>query len=127
MHLRPCRPKPNTRPRLLRHRDKYKRRQSIVEHPFGTIKRSWGAYYTLLKGKEKVSGEMGIVFTVYNLRRVVSILGAKGAIEALKGFENGGFGLWRAVAALVRAGRLAALWRVRENVGRGLAQVGVRA
>ena len=32
----------------------YKRRQAIVEHPFGTIKRSWGNYYTLLKGKEKV-------------------------------------------------------------------------
>lgn len=108
------------RRRILRHRDKYKRRQAIVEHPFGTIKRSWGAYYTLLKGKEKVGGEMGIAFTVYNLRRVVSILGAKGAIEALKGFGNGALGLWRTVAALVRAGRLAALWRIRGNVAGGL-------
>lgn len=112
------------RKRLLRHRDKYKRRQSIVEHPFGTIKRSWGAYYTLLKGKEKVSGEMAIAFTVYNLRRVVSILGAKGAINALKGFKRGGFGLWRAVAALGRERRRAGPWRVRGNVGGGLAQVG---
>ena len=87
----------------------------------------WGAYYTLLKGKEKVSGEMGIVFTVYNLRRVVSILGAKGAIEALKGFETGNLGLWRAVEPPVRAKGLAALWRVRENVGGRLAQVGARA
>ena len=87
----------------------------------------WGAYYTLLKGKEKVSGEMGIVFTVYNLRRVVSILGAKGAIESLKGFGNGRSGLWRAVEAPVRVRRRAGLWRVRANVGGGLAQVEGRA
>jgi transposase len=115
------------RRRILRHRDKYKRRQAIVEHPFGTIKRSWGAYYTLLQGKEKVSGEMGIVFTAYNLRRVVSILGVKGAIEALKGFENGVWGLWRTVAAHTRARRQAVLWCAGENVGGGLAHVGVSA
>lgn len=115
------------RRRILRHRDRYKRRQAIVEHPFGTIKRSWGAYYTLLKGKEKVSGEMGIVFTAYNLRRVVSILGAKGAIEALKGFGNGGSGLWRAVEAPVRVRWRGVLWRVRANVGGGFAQGGGRA
>jgi transposase len=72
------------RKRILRHRDKYKRRQAIVEHPFGTTKRSWGAYYTLLKGKEKVSGEMAIVFTAYNIRRMVTILGADLLIEVLK-------------------------------------------
>ena len=27
----------------------YKRRQSICEHPFGTIKRQWGYTYTLMK------------------------------------------------------------------------------
>jgi len=31
----------------------YKRRQQIVEHPFGTIKRQWGFDYTLMKGKRK--------------------------------------------------------------------------
>jgi transposase len=72
------------RARILAQRDKYKRRQAIVEHPFGTIKRSWGAYYTLLKGKEKVGGEMAIVFTVYNLRRVINILGVKTLLQALK-------------------------------------------
>jgi transposase len=72
------------RARILAQRDKYKRRQAIVEHPFGTIKRAWGAYYTLLKGKEKVGGEMAIVFTVYNLRRVINILGAKILLQAFK-------------------------------------------
>ncbi len=36
----------------------YKRRQAICEHPFGSIKRQWGFTYTLLKGLQKVNGEM---------------------------------------------------------------------
>jgi hypothetical protein len=36
----------------------YKRRQAIVEHPFGTIKRQWGYTYTLVKGKEKVNARL---------------------------------------------------------------------
>lgn len=70
--------------RMLRHRDKYKRRQAIVEHPFGTIKRSWGGYYTLLRRKDKVTGEMAIIFTCYNLRRAINILGVNLMILALK-------------------------------------------
>lgn len=70
--------------RVLNRRDKYKRRQAIVEHPFGTIKRSWGFYYTLLKGKEKVSGEYSLVFLAYNMRRAVSILGIKGLLQRVK-------------------------------------------
>ena len=61
-------------------RELYKRRPLISEHVFGTIKRSWGYTYTLLKGLEKVNGEMAIIFTMYNLRRAMSILG----IEELK-------------------------------------------
>ncbi len=36
-----------------------------MEHPFGTLKRGWGYSYTLLKGKEKVSGEFALIFTSY--------------------------------------------------------------
>ncbi|MFN0188014.1 MAG: transposase, partial [Bacteroidia bacterium] len=53
----------------------YRRRQAMVEHPFGTLKRSWGFTYTLLQGLEKVGGEFGIIGSVYNLRRLVCILG----------------------------------------------------
>ena len=70
--------------RVLNQREKYKRRQAIVEHPFGTIKRAWGYYYTLLKGKEKVSGEYALVFCAYNIRRGVSILGVKRLLEMIK-------------------------------------------
>lgn len=62
----------------------YKTRPQIIEHPFGTIKRSWGYTYTLLKGKEKVNGEMAIIFTVYNIRRTMSILGVKELVSRLK-------------------------------------------
>ena len=49
----------------------YKKRQQIIEHPFGTIKRNWGNTYTLLKGIKKVNVEMAIIFTMYNLRRAM--------------------------------------------------------
>jgi len=61
-------------------KNEYKRRQAIVEHPFGTIKRQWGYTHTMLKGLEKVKGEFAIILLCYNLRRVISILG----IEELK-------------------------------------------
>jgi transposase len=67
--------------RVDENRDLYKRRPLISEHVFGTIKRSWGYTYTLVKGLEKVNGEMAIIFTMYNLRRAMSILG----IDELKG------------------------------------------
>ena len=62
-----------------------RRRQAIVEHPFGTIKRGWGYTHTLLKDKEKVNGEFGLVFLSYNIRRSVSIFGVLELIKALKG------------------------------------------
>ena len=74
--------------RVKNNRELYSKRQEIVEHPFGTIKRAWGYYYTLLKGKEKVNGEYAIIFTVYNLRRSVSILGVNELIKRLKEFKN---------------------------------------
>jgi transposase len=66
----------------------YKRRQAIVEHPFGTIKRSWGYSYTLLKGIEKVTAEFAFVATSYNMRRAVSIIGVKSLIRKLKAAKS---------------------------------------
>ena len=54
----------------------YKRRQAIVEHPYGTIKRQWGFSYILTKqGKQRASADMGLMFIAYNLRRIINILG----------------------------------------------------
>jgi ribosome-associated toxin RatA of RatAB toxin-antitoxin module len=53
----------------------YKRRQAIVEHPFGTLKRQWGFSYILTKkGTEQASTDVGFMFIAYNLRRIVNIL-----------------------------------------------------
>ena len=62
----------------------YKKRQAIVEHPFGTIKRQWGYTYTLLKTIPKVQTEFSIIALCYNLRRSMSILTHKGLKMALK-------------------------------------------
>ncbi len=70
--------------RVIEQQEVYRKRQAIVEHPFGTIKRAWGYTYTLLKGLEKVDGEMGLIFTVYNIRRAVSILSVPELLKLLK-------------------------------------------
>lgn len=54
------------------------------EHPFGTIKRNWGAYYFLTKRKISVSTEIALSFLAYNLRRVMSILGNKEILRRLR-------------------------------------------
>jgi transposase len=54
----------------------YKRRQAIVEHPYGTIKRQWGFSYIMTKkGSQRASADVGFIFIAYNLRRIINILG----------------------------------------------------
>ncbi|MFC2116936.1 transposase [Bacteroidota bacterium] len=54
----------------------YKRRQAIVEHPYGTIKRQWGFSYIMTKKSSKrASTDVGLIMTAYNLRRIMNILG----------------------------------------------------
>lgn len=62
----------------------FKKRQQIVEHPFGTVKRGWGYSYTLLRSIKKVNGELAIIFTMYNLRRAITILSVPELINRLK-------------------------------------------
>jgi transposase len=53
----------------------YKRRQAIVEHPFGTIKRQWGYSYILTKkGIKRASADAGLMLIAYNFRRIGNIL-----------------------------------------------------
>ena len=65
----------------------YARRQQIIEHIFGTIKRQWGFDHILLKGIAKNDGEFGLMYLVYNFRRVLNILGE----EKLKSWLKSGF------------------------------------
>lgn len=67
-------------------KEEYRRRQAIVEHPFGSIKRQFGYTYTLMKGLKKVEAEFSIIHLCYNLKRVAQILGKKELIRALCAF-----------------------------------------
>lgn len=70
--------------RVQNNPDYYRKRQQITEHMFGTLKRQRGFTYTLMRGKEKVLGEVGLMFIGYNLSRCISVLGAEKLIQALR-------------------------------------------
>ena len=55
--------------------NKMLQRKCLSEHPFGTMKRTLGAYYFLLKTKVKVEAEMALICISYNMRRAISMLG----------------------------------------------------
>lgn len=61
-----------------------KQRKSIVEHPFGTIKRNLGFSYCLMKGQSNVSGEFSLAFLAYNLKRTINIIGGNQLIKVIK-------------------------------------------
>jgi hypothetical protein len=63
--------------RTKENKEKYSQRQEIIEHVFGTLKRSMNFNHLLLRGFEKVAGEISIAFFTYNLKRVINILGAQ--------------------------------------------------
>jgi hypothetical protein len=65
----------------------YKRRQAIVEHPFGTIKRHWGYTHTLVKGLQKVNGEMNLIMFCYNFMRTKNILGFEKMLLQIKNWQ----------------------------------------
>ena len=68
--------------RIENNKDYYRRRQAIVEHPYGTIKRQWGfSYITTKKGMKRASADVGLMFIAYNLRRIINIVGKK-ALQA---------------------------------------------
>jgi transposase len=55
----------------------YKRRGSIVEHPFGTIKRHFGYTYFLTRGLPSVNSEGSFICFAYNFKRLINILGTR--------------------------------------------------
>jgi len=64
--------------------EKYKQRQMIVEHPFGTIKNIWDAGYFLTRGKESVTAEVALSYLSYNVKRAMNVLGVEEMVKRLK-------------------------------------------
>ncbi len=59
----------------------YKKRGTIVEHPFGTIKRHFGYTYFLTRGLDSVNTEGSFICLAYNLKRLINILGVRELVK----------------------------------------------
>ena len=57
----------------LNNNEVYKQRRCIVEHPFGTIKRSLGYNFFLRRRQENVDAEAASMFIAYNFKRLLSM------------------------------------------------------
>jgi len=68
---------------LRTNKEKSKKRKSIVEHPFGTIKESFGYRKLLIKGLKNVKTEMELAILAYNMKRAINILGINKLIKAM--------------------------------------------
>ncbi len=71
----------NNKKRIEQNQDYYRKRQAIVEHPYGTIKRQWGFNYIITKRTiERASADVGLILIAYNMRRIMNIID-KDALE----------------------------------------------
>jgi transposase len=70
--------------RLDRSPDKMRLRRQTVEHPFGTIKSWMGSTHFQMKTLKNVGTEMALHVLAYNMKRVMSILGVGGLMEAIR-------------------------------------------
>lgn len=71
--------------RIELNKELYRKRQAIVEHPYGIIKRQWGFYYIMTKKSIKhASADVGLIFTAFNLRRIFNIVD----LDLLKKYLN---------------------------------------
>ena len=65
--------------------EKVKQRKSIVEHPFGIIKRSMDQGYFLTRRLGNVRTEMSLTMLAYNMKRVIGLKGTEQLLVALSG------------------------------------------
>lgn len=73
--------------RINKNPELYRKRQAIVEHPYGIIKRQWDFYYIMTKKTiHHANADVGLIFTAFNLRRIINIIDQKVLKEYLKAF-----------------------------------------
>jgi gas vesicle protein len=70
--------------RLDEHPEKMRQRRETVEHPFGTLKARMGATHFLMKTLPKVATEMALHVLAYNMTRVMSIVGVRPLMAAIR-------------------------------------------
>jgi transposase len=93
---------------IAQNKNYYRRRQAIVEHPYGTIKRQWGFNYIMTKRTiKRASSDVGLIFIAYNLRRILNIIG----IEAFRSYLLSFFVVLESILE-----SLERFWRGRKNL-----------
>ena len=60
-----------------------RKRKGLVEHPFGTLKRTLGFGHFLQRGLEAVGAEFQFSCFIYNLKRVLNVLPLDTLMEAV--------------------------------------------
>jgi transposase len=60
-----------------------RKRKAIIEHVFGTIKRSLGYDYFLCRGNHKVATEVNLTMLAYNFKRACNLVGVQKLIAAV--------------------------------------------
>lgn len=65
----------------LKNNDIYKQRRCIVEHPFGTVKRTLGYSFFLRRQIDNVDAEASSMFIAYNFKRLLSMFSTKELIK----------------------------------------------
>ena len=69
--------------RMHENRELYKKRKSLVEHIFGSIKTSFGFRYLFVRGTGMVKTDSALFCVAYNLKRALNILGTKPLMTTL--------------------------------------------
>ena len=69
--------------RVYENRELYKKRKSLVEHVFGSIKASFSFRYLFVRGTSMVKTDSALFCLVYNLKRAVNLLGTKSLVSQL--------------------------------------------
>jgi transposase/macrodomain Ter protein organizer (MatP/YcbG family) len=70
--------------RLDRNPNAMRQRRETAEHPFGTLKMRMGATHFLMKRLPKVATEMALHVLVYNMTRVMNIMGIQPLMAAIR-------------------------------------------
>lgn len=65
-------------------RKKMDKRKNLSEHPFGTIKRSLGGTYFLLRGLKNIAAEFALLCLGYNFKRAINFIGYKKVLNLVR-------------------------------------------
>lgn len=77
------------RKNIEKNQELYKKRQSIIEHNYGTIKRQWNYHFILTKkGMERAASDVGMMFVAYNLRRIINLIDKNDLKKYLQGLAK---------------------------------------